>query len=303
MHQGLGISVDTGFRLLSGLGYLVANLSFFSVLRRWEASPLIALGISLLATTAAWPTVYHLRNIWQASDSWTYALIGLMALCTIRGSVGALFALALASVFVRQNLPILGGAALLHLAMMRRSLWPIAGIFLVATAFALNTIMAGGGASSVLVAHVAGDLVSLQGAVDALFDANLIFLFLPLLPLLVLPETLRAARRHWWLVVFAGATLLQSLLVAQAGGPYNTARIAMPGFWALFLLVGLGAQQRMVTVWHQMALVLIPSSLIISRILLVGTDYQVWHDRRLLPFVLLGLLVVVARRRDNWARR
>ncbi len=294
MNAVFGMPIDTAFRVLSGFGFVLAHMLLFITLRQLALSPALAFSTVLLAGTSQWPVDYALRNIWQAGDAWTYTLsIGMFLLCLRNRSI-ALSAVAIASVFVRQNLPILGVAALLHLAVRNRSLKPLLGVGAIIIAFGLNTLLAGGGAESVLGEHLFGRLVQIGRLGTAVFDVDLLWLFFPFLPLYLIPLALRHLITYWWVAAFSAATIGQALLVAEIAGIENVQRLIMPGIWILTPIAGLVAKRLFVSSVCQACFAATPLTLLASRLLLDGTNLQIIHILRVVPGVAIAGLVVAA---------
>jgi hypothetical protein len=292
------MSPDAGFRLVSGLGIAVAHMGLFQISRRLGVCALMSLATVLLAALSQWPVTYPLRNVWQACDAWTFALAALMVLMTLERRWLALSICVAAAVFVRQNLPILGVSALLHLALSSRSSKPLLGAAAAVALFALNTMLAGGGAGGALFKHLAGDLIRPQVMLQQFFDTSLDGLFLPLLPLLLLPVALNSLKEQWWVLVFSLATIGQALLVAELGGVENTQRLVMPAIWILAPCAGLAAQRLFQGAALQTLYALTPATLALSRLVWDGTPLQHWHNYRAMPAIFLALLIAYA-----WAAR
>lgn len=301
MQAVSGLPVDDGFRLLSGLGYTTAHLLLYMLLRHFSLSPILALPTVLMASLAQWPVGFSLRDIWQACDAWTYALSAAIFLLASRNHLRGLIFLTVASVLVRQNLAVLGIAAFAHLAISYRSIKPLLGLAVVILAFALNTFLAGGGAQQVLADHLVGGLVHIDNLPALAIDMSLPWLLLPFAPLLLVPRSLVHLARHWWVLIFSAATVVQALLVAKVGGIENTQRLLMPAIWILIPLAALTARDVFSSVRLQIAYAFLPFTLLISRWLLAETPYSAWHNFRLVPALYLVLLILVAWRSTRGA--
>lgn len=300
LHQAAGLSIDGGFRLVSAAGYVLAHLLLFVFMRRSGLSPLLSLVTAFTAALSQWPVDYATRNIWQASDAWTYAIAIAIVLTASQGRVKTVIAWTLAGVFVRQNLPILGVLALVHLAVAGRDARPLAGIGLIVLAFLGNSLFAGGGAGDTLSQHLIGNLVHLRNIPELAADMRLPLLALPFAPLLLTPDGLALLRRHWWVLAFSLATVGQALLVAEVGGVDNTQRLVMPALWILFPLAGLAASTLLKAPPLQLLYALTPLTFLLSRLVLTGEALQAWHMHRLLPGAYLLLLVLIGL---VWRRR
>jgi hypothetical protein len=287
-----GLSVDAAFLLVSTLGVATAHAALYALLRRLSVFALPALVTVLLAGLSQWPVLYPLRNVWQACDAWGMALSALMVLATVEGRWKRMTVLAVLSVFVRQNLLVLGGAALLHLALRNHSRLALWGLAPLLAAFGLNTLLAGGGAGQVLFNHVAGRLVSLSSLLDALFSADVPWLALPLLPLLLTRESVKAFTASWWLSLFVLATLGQALLVAHLSGIENTQRLVMPAFWILTVFAAPAIRSLCENRVMALLYASTPLTLPVSRLMWSGTAFQSWHNYRLLPALFLAALLL-----------
>ena len=287
-----GLSTDAAFRLVSALGIASAHAALYTVLRRLGVASLPSLASVLMAGLSQWPVFYPLRNVWQACDAWGMAMSALMVLATLEGRWKQLVILAVVSVFIRQNLIVLGCAALLHLAISGRSFRPLPGLAVLLAAFGLNTAVAGGGAGHALYNHVAGSLVSVSSLLEVLFKTDVLWLSLPFLPLFLTRESARAFVTNWWLSLFALATLSQALLVAHLGGIENTQRLIMSAFWILAVIAAPAirslCENRLMTLLYAAT----PLTLLASRLLWNGTAFQSWHNYRLLPTLFLAALLL-----------
>ncbi|CAA6604918.1 membrane hypothetical protein [Rhodospirillaceae bacterium LM-1] len=288
LDRGLGIDVDLGFALLSAAGYLTAVVAFYWALRCMDLSPALALGTTLLAASSQWPVVYALRNIWQANDAWTFALAVLLIVEVERKRLPVLCLLGVLSVFVRQNLPILAAAGFLHLAIQQKSWRPLAALAVMGAVGIANIVLPDGGEKAI-EAHLFGDLIRVSGTLEALHYVPL--LSFPFLPLFLLPRFWKLARRYWWVMAFSMATIIQAILVAEVGGPYNTQRLMMPALWVMFLLVGQTARATFPRPSQQLAYLALPALVAISRLL---APDSVWHEHRILVGAGMAILTCFA---------
>lgn len=294
LNQAAGLSIDASFRLLSAAGYLVAHALLYMTLRQLRLTALMSLSTVLMAGTFQWPMGYLLRNVWQACDAWTYALSIAFFLLALKRNVLALCLLGLAGVFVRQNLPIIGLAVFLHLALDGRSFRPLWSAAPMLLAFVLNTIFAGGGAAQILKDHLTGGLVHLDGLALLVLEYRLPLLTLPFLPFFFTARGGRYLRDYWWIALFSLATIGQALLVAKVGGIENSQRLILPAIWILIPVASLVARDLFVTVRQQALYAATPLTLLASRFLFAGTDYHGLHAYRLLPALYLCLLIALA---------
>jgi hypothetical protein len=284
------VSIDLGFRIVSGFCFIAFATLFYLSLRLFRVSAFVAVGTTLFSMVASWPMTYSLGNIYQANDALVYPLAILIILCVLAKRPYPLLAVSILGVLARQNLVVLAVMAHVALALKTRKKAPVIGLVIVAGLFYLSSVYAGGGAVQSLSNTLAFDLrEEIHGAVKM----ELWYYFSPFILVLLDPLVLRYAARYWWVTAFCVITVAQPLGMFSAIGGANAGRIAAGGIFPAFLVAGIIIDERIRSSVLKMVYAFLP--LLYGNEHLAYVKYRlapVWGDRRWLILLVYLLLIL-----------
>ena len=294
----LGVEPAVGFHLLSASAFHLFLPFFFLALRAAGAGPSIAFGTAVFLAVSAWPVPYALSNVYQACDALAYPLGLAIVVGVALGRPGLTTAAALAGAATRQQLVLLGVAALLEgYRRSGRRAW-LVGAALVASLFATLVLTVGDGGGASRWSHTGAVAGRLGTAVRATLETRLPVLLSPFLLLLLVDAraVARYAAREWWVALYAVAAVVQPLLAFSSTGASNAVRLAMLGVWPAFLLAGLRLEERWLTArWARWVYVALPLTYGTAHLVSVGTTWPspVGH-RAVVNLLVLALCLAAA---------
>ena len=237
-----GVSIETGFRIISGTSYLMFILLFYSILRSWEVNSIVAYSTTALTAIASWPMTYSLANIYQVCDALSYPLTLLIIFLAIRGKDDALFPVSIIAVLTRQNMLIL--VLLAHLFLYLKNVKKIRNIIYISVLlilFMVTLLFAGDRQGFALLNGITtGSFFKFKHMLIAASDLRVWTLFSPFLLVYFNTRAIDYIKEYWWVYIYSLYTILQGFGLYESMGYWdNISRWMMQGIMPLFLFAGL----------------------------------------------------------------
>lgn len=235
----LGMSLHTAFRLLSDGTYVLFGGLIFWVLRQYELKAWVAFAFTLLCLAPYHAMRIPLQNVYQACDIMTYPLSLLLFHFSLQKKIRWVFAIALISIFVRQNLLVLGEFSLLYCFWQTRRKEALGYILALTSAYLVLQWYYH--AFSIVTHHMIPDasFFSLSHILWIIEDSKILAILIPIAPFIIIyfKQGLLFFCRNWHVAMYVGASAGQPFLAYHLTGN-NYARLALQGLWLIFLAAG-----------------------------------------------------------------
>lgn len=240
MLEKLGMSLEWAFRLLSGGSYIAFGLLTFWFLRRFAVKPAVAFGFTLLCLAAHHAMRIPLQLVYQTCDMMVYPLCILMIYCSLKQQTKWLFALSLLGILVRQNLFILGICSLLYCFWQTKQSRVLLYAGIVTIAYSMLQWYYHATSTFTALLSPPEDFFSVAHLYFVLTDSQIVELFVPLLPFMVIyaKSLVIAMWRYWHVTLYMAVTIGQPLLAYHMTGK-NLPRLALQGVIGLYVLTGM----------------------------------------------------------------
>ena len=240
----LGLNIEQGFSLLSGLSYLIFSLGFYFVLNKITSakaeSKIFTLSFTLLTMASHHAMIQALVNVYQSTDALTYPFILFMFYFTYyKKQFHWVFILTLLGLITRQNLFFMGELCLIYGLVTHKKIINLVyiGIAILAYQFLVKYYHASG----MLLASITPvkNFFTLEHLLLVIQDSGLLNLIIPILPitLFVIKDAIKFYFKNWYLLLYTAITVGQPFLSYHLTGT-NFERIAMQGIWPLYLISG-----------------------------------------------------------------
>lgn len=292
-----GFSIDTGFRIVSGMSYLAFIILFYSILRFLKVSTIVAFSTTAFSAIASWPMTYSLSNIYQVCDALSYPLILLIIFFAIRGKDNVLFLVSIIAVLTRQNLLILVLLAHLFLYLKNiRDIRNIVYILFLLVLFMVTAIYAGDGQALKLASRISvGSEFQFKYMIIAASDLRIWTLFSPFLLVYFNSRIIDLIKDYWWVWIYS------LYAIVQAFGLYSTtvywdniSRWMMQGIMPLFLFAGLLLNEIFKDKKILMIYGLLPFAYGISHLSFLKHTYPSLLGHRFVSVFVIYLLIVLS---------
>ncbi len=239
----LGLSIEQGFNLLSGLSYFLFSMGFYFLLNT-NTKPhtkIFTLGMTLLAMGSHHAVIQALVNVYQSTDALTYPIVlGLFYFTYYQKQFHWVFILTLIGLITRQNLFFMGELCLIFGLISHKKKANLLYIILAGIAYQL--LVSYYHAGDILLASITPVpyFFTPEHILYVIQDSGLLNLIIPIMPiaLWVTKDLLIFYFKNWYMLLYAGITVGQPFLSYHLTGN-NFERIAMQGIWPLYLITGM----------------------------------------------------------------
>jgi len=237
----LGASIVLGFHILSGATYVLFGcLLYYFFSSQKHLKPILCLSLSLLALAPHEAMRIPLQLVYQSCDMLVYPLSLLLVMFSLQKRIFPVFALCIISIFVRQNLFILGVSSLLYCFKDRISYQRVLALAMVIGLYSASQIYYQATGTFIDVLTPPEHYFTLKHFIWIVLDSNIYELFVPILPFLIIyfKPLAKLSWQYWHVTLYICITMGQPFLAYHLTGN-NFARLALQGFWLLCLAIAL----------------------------------------------------------------
>ncbi len=237
----LGASIALGFHILSGITYvLLGCLLYYFFSSQKNLKPILCLSFSLLALAPHEAMRISLQLIYQSCDMLVYPLSLLLVIFSLQERTFWVFFLSIVSIFVRQNVFVLGVLSLLYCSKGKFTWQNILALAIVISLYSVSQMYYQATSTFVDVLSRPEHYFTLKHLTWIVVDSKIFELFVPILPFLIIyfKPLAKLAWQYWHITLYICITVGQPFLAYHLTGN-NFARLALQGFWLLYIAVAL----------------------------------------------------------------